>query len=210
MAPRRQRAASDLPAFDPKPSLEFGARLLESLKTEYALIGKVAMWYWLDNPSDHEYTKDVDFAVPLEATPAIIAKLRAANVSLRMLAIGGVNADIDAQGVRADFIDRGSEEWGDLHSLYRDAIAVANASEERIGAVPVAPPEHLVAMKIAAGTMKDDNDAIRLVAKVGDLDIEKVRALIKRHLGPASIGRLEECLRRAGHPQARRAYTASS
>ena len=29
-------------------------------------------------------------------------------------------------------------------------------------------------------------------------------------LGPGLLGRLEECLRRAGHPQARRAYSLGS
>lgn len=65
-------------------------------------------------------------------------------------------------------------------------------------------------MKLAAGTDKDERDAIRLLAKVKDLDVGATRDLIRKFLGPGLLGRLEECLRRAGHPQARRAYTASS
>jgi hypothetical protein len=65
-------------------------------------------------------------------------------------------------------------------------------------------------MKLGAGTDKDERDCIRLLAKVLDLDVELTRNLTRKYVGPAGIGRLEECLRRAGHPKARRAYTAGS
>ena len=129
---------------------------------------------------------------------------------MRPLAIGGVNALSETAGIRADFIDRSSEEWGDLQPLYKDAIAQAVQSEDRFSGIPVASPEHLVTMKIGAATDKDERDAMRLIAKVDDLDVDRTRELVKRFLGPSGIGRLEECLRRAGHPKARRAYTESS
>ncbi len=210
MAPRRRKTTDDLATFDPKPSLRFGSEVLGDLKTGHALIGKVAMWYWLENPADHEYTKDVDFAVLHASVPAIIEKLRTSGMQVRPLAIGGVNALSEALGIRADFIDRSSEEWGDLQPLYKDAIAQAMQSEDRVSGVPVASPEHLVAMKIGAATDKDERDAMRLIAKVDDLDVDRSRELVRRFLGPSGIGRLEECLRRAGHPKARRAYTESS
>jgi len=210
MAPRRRKTTDDLATFDPKPSLRFGSKVLGDLQAEHALIGKVAMWYWLENPADHEYTKDVDFAVTRASMPAIIEKLRASHVQVRPLAIGGVNALSETAGIRADFIDRSSEEWGDLQPLYKDAIAQAVQSEDRFSGIPVASPEHLVAMKIGAATDKDERDATRLIAKVNDLDVDRTRELVKRFLGPSGIGRLEECLRRAGHPKARRAYTESS
>ncbi|HEY9422838.1 MAG TPA: hypothetical protein VIW92_15605 [Thermoanaerobaculia bacterium] len=72
------------------------------------------------------------------------------------------------------------------------------------------PAEHLVTMKLAAGTDKDERDAIRLIAKVKDLDIETTRDLVRRFLGPGLLGRLEECLHRAGHPRGRRAYSLGS
>ncbi|MBI5496939.1 MAG: hypothetical protein HY904_18130 [Deltaproteobacteria bacterium] len=169
------------------------------------------MWHWLDDPGDHEYTKDVDFAVGRDVTPAVVERLRSsADATVRLLPIGGVNARIDSSGIRADFVDRSSEEYGDLNPLYVDAIHAANLSEDRASGVPVASPEHLVAMKIGAGTEKDDRDAIRLIAKIEDLDVDKVRELIKKHLGPGTVGRLDECMRRAGHPKARRAYSAGS
>ena len=75
---------------------------------------------------------------------------------------------------------------------------------------PSVPPEHLFAMKLAAGTDKDERDAIRLIAKVKDLDVEATRDLVRKFLGPGLLGRLEECLRRAGHPRARRAHSLGS
>lgn len=75
---------------------------------------------------------------------------------------------------------------------------------------PVASPEHLVCMKLGAGTDEDERDAVRLIAKVEDVDVSRVRALTRRFLGASAIGWLEECLRRAGHPEARRAYTEGS
>ena len=63
---------------------------------------------------------------------------------------------------------------------------------------------------MAAGTDKTSGDAIRLIAKVKDLNIEATRSLVRECLGPGLLGRLEECLRRAGHTQARRAYSLDS
>ena len=124
--------------------------------------------------------------------------------------IGGVNARISRQGVWTDFIDRSSEEWGNLQPLYLDAIRAAEAQDDQFEGHPVAPPEHLVAMKLAAGTDKDERDAIRLIAKVKDLDVEATRDLVRKFLGPGLLGRLEECLRRAGHLRAKRAYSLGS
>lgn len=211
MAPRRRQPARPLPTFDPQPSLEFGSKLLSELHVDHALIGKVAMWFWLENPADHEHTKDVDFAVPSGAIPAITQKLQSLrDVTTSPLPIGGINASDETHHIRTDFIDRSSDEWGDLHPLYRDAIDEALRSEDRASGAPVASPEHLVAMKLGAGTDKNERDAIRLLAKVEDLDVDHVRGLVRKFLGPAAIGRLEECIRRAGHPKARRAYTEGS
>ncbi len=65
-------------------------------------------------------------------------------------------------------------------------------------------------MKLAAGTDKDERDAVRLLAKVQDLGVEATRDLVRRFLGPGLVGRFEEILRRAGHPQAKRAYSLGS
>ena len=209
MASRRKSPPRRL-AFDPAPSAAFGVEVLNRSNAPRALIGRVAMWYWLDDEGDHELTKDVDFAVPQASLPAILSTLRETEAEVSQLVIGGVNARVSRRGIRTDFIDHSSEEWGNLQPLYLDAIRAAEAQDDAFEGAPVAPPEHLVAMKLAAGTDKDERDAIRLLAKVKDLDIGRTRDLIRTFLGPGLLGRFEECLRRAGHPQARRAYTAGS
>lgn len=209
MASRRKSPPRPL-AFDPVPSTSFGVEILNRSKAPRALIGRVAMWYWLDDEADHEFTKDVDFAVPQASVPSILNALRETGAEVSELTIGGINARITRRGIRADFIDRSSEEWGNLQPLYLDAIRAAETQDDVFEGAPVAPPEHLVAMKLAAGTDKDERDAIRLLAKVKDLDIDATRDLIRKFLGPGLLGRFEECLRRAGHPLARRAYTAGS
>jgi len=165
------------------------------------------MWYWLEDLADHEYTKDVDFAVPQASIPAILKRLQKTNAKVSQLYIGGVNAQLADQGIRTDFIDRSNEELGNLQPLYAAAIVAAESSEDRFEGVPVSPPEYLVAMKLGAGTDKDERDAIRLLAKVLDLDIDLTRSLLRKHVGAGAVGRLEELLRRAGHPKAKRAYT---
>lgn len=210
LATRRKGKSRPLPIFDPLPSARFGLEILDRSQSPRALIGRVAMWYWLDDESDHDYTKDVDFAVPQASVPSILEVLHQTGAEVSQLTIGGVNARIIEQGIRADFIDRSSEEWGNLQPLYLDAIRAAEAQDDRFEGIPVAPPEHLVAMKLAAGTDKDERDAIRLIAKIKDLDVEATRNLVRKFLGPGLLGRLEECLRRAGHPQARRAYGLGS
>lgn len=210
MAARRTAKSPLLPTFDPVPSARFGLEILDQSKSRRALIGRVAMWYWLDDEADHEYANSVALAVPQARIPSILEVLHHSEAEVSQLTIGGVNARISKLGVRTDFIDRSSEEWGNLQPLYLDAIRAAEAQDDRFEGLPVAPPEHLVAMKLAAGTDKDERDAIRLIAKVKDLDIESTRGLVRKFLGPGLLGRLEECLRRAGHPQARRAYSLGS
>jgi hypothetical protein len=210
MASRRKSQPRPLLTFDPVPSAHFGVDVLNRSNSPRALIGKVAMWYWLDDTADHEYTKDVDFAVPRASLPAILETLRGTEAEVSQLHIGGVNAKIEQRGIRTGFIDRSSEEWGNLQPLYLDAIRAAAAQEDVFEGAPVAPPEHIVAMKLAAGTDKDERDAVRLIAKVKDLDIAATRDLVRNFLGPGPLGRFEECLRRAGHPLARRAYSAGS
>lgn len=210
MAARRKQPTRPLPTFDPVPSARFGLEILDRSRSRRALIGWMAMWYWLDDEGDHEHTKEVDFAVPQASVPSILQALQQTDAEVSQLTIGGVNARITKRGIRADFIDRSSEEWGNLQPLYLDAIHAAEAQDDLFEGAPVAPPEHIVAMKLAAGTDKDERDAIRLIAKVKDLDIDATRDLVRRFLGPGLLGRFEECLRRAGHPMARRAYSAGS
>src|SRR3954464_5834718 len=210
LATRRKAKPRPLPTFDPVPSVQFGLEVLDRSKSRRALIGRVAMWYWLDDEADHEHTKNVAFAVPQARIPSLLEALHQTDAEVSQLTIGGVNARISKQGVRTDFIDRANEEWGNLQPLYLGVMPAAEEHDDQLEGIPVAPPELLVAMKLAAGTDKDERDAMRLIAKVRDLDVEATRDLVRKFLGPGLLGRLEECLRRAGHPQARRAYSLGS
>jgi hypothetical protein len=105
-----------------------------------------------------------------------------------------------------DFIDRTDPRWGDLGALYGEAVADALRSGEsvKVGSVdlPLVAPEFLVTMKVGTGEREDEADARRLLEAVADLDVERVRALVRAHLGPAGIGRFEALLREAAHPAA--------
>jgi hypothetical protein len=190
--------------------VSFGLEILDRSHSRRALIGNVAVWYWLDDETEHEFTKSVGFAVPQASVSTILEALRQTAAEVSQFSFGGIQARIDQRGIRTNFIDRSNEEWGNLQPLFLDAIRAAEAQDDDFEGAPVASPEHLVAMKLAAGTDKDERNAIRLIAKVKDLDIVATRDLIRKFLGPGLLGRFEECLRRAGHPLARRAYTAGS
>ena len=56
-------------------SAQFGLEIVDRSKSRRVLIGRVAMWYWLDDEGDHDYTKDVDFAVPQVSIPSIFEVL---------------------------------------------------------------------------------------------------------------------------------------
>lgn len=53
--------------FDPNPSLKFAVKLFRDANISmFALIGKLAMWVYMEDESQHEFTKDVDFALLLK------------------------------------------------------------------------------------------------------------------------------------------------
>ncbi|MCP4108390.1 MAG: hypothetical protein GY749_23070 [Desulfobacteraceae bacterium] len=60
-----------LPAFNPAPSVKLALDILKSAEVKnFALIGRIATWFYLDSDL-HQFTKDVDFAVPLSVVKAI-------------------------------------------------------------------------------------------------------------------------------------------
>ncbi len=92
-----------LPAFDPNPSARFACDLLREVNIPFALIGRVAMWTML--PADeHQFTKDVDFAVPRSAASIIASALARRKIAPRPLSIGGLAVRTD--DLRVDFIDQ--------------------------------------------------------------------------------------------------------
>lgn len=208
---RRQVRGRPPRRFDDRASLAFGAEVLGRLRIRGAVIGRLAVWAWVSDMSEHEMTKDVDFAVTVGDSSIIAQALHEMGRQTAQLEIGGVNVEVGERGVNVDFIHRLSEIWGDLSGLYLEAIAAAE--EEGVFLVdedgtplvpiPVVPPEHLVAMKIATGEDKDRRDAYRLIAfGTDEVDVEAVRELLRRHGGASDLARFEQVLRDAGHPGA--------
>jgi len=197
------------PSFDPKPSLRFAARALKETGARGALAGRVAVWFWLDDESEHEFTKDVDLAVIRDDMPKVRAWLAASAGRTTELSIGGVNSRHPETGVNVDFIDR--TQRGDFSALFAAAVRAARRKGAKAvpvpgrGRVPVVPAEHLVAMKILTGEYRDRRDVERLILRIPDLDLVKTRRLVKQHLGPVGRNLLEVILREVGHPQAERA-----
>jgi len=202
---RTGRGSQDaLPAFDPNPSAAFGCELLEAEGVSFALIGRIAMWTMLPE-EQQEFTKDVDFAVPLAAGARIRAALARRKIVPRELPIGGLAVRED--NIRVDFIDRRD---GGLNALFEDAIEDArragNCATVGIHTVPVVTPEYLVALKVVAAERKDQKDAIRLLRALPGLDLRRSREIVLRHGGPGSANLLDTLAREAGRPDARPEY----
>jgi len=202
----RKTGARVLPAFDPAPSGAFAASVLKDAKAPGALIGRLAVWAWLPDSSQHEFTKDLDVAIPPGHAAAIRDEIERRGVATRPLPIGGVNASDESAGIKVDFIERTSPDYGDLSGLFRAAVRAAQSTVQ-VGAVTLrlVPAEYLVVMKIATGEDKDERDAERLLLHAEPPpDVEAVRKLVKRHLGVGSVSRLEALLNRIGHSASRK------
>ena len=200
----RHRSSSALPTFDPNPSAKFGSDLLASEGVPFALIGRIAIWALLPE-EQHEFTKDVDFAVPLHFREPIRAALVRRNITPRDLPIGGLA--VREGEIKVDFIDRRE---GGLTGLYEEAIAAASRSSWRTtvsgNEIPVAPPEYLLALKVVAAERKDQDDAIRLLRALPELDLRQAREIVFRHGGPGSANLLDTLAREAGRTDARPEY----
>jgi hypothetical protein len=193
------------PTFDPNPSGKFAFDVLKAVHVNGILIGRLAVWHWIPDPSEHAYTKDLDIAVAREALPRLRTWLNDHAHKTHELPIGGVNVAAENGAINVDFIDRAGE-LGDLAPLFEDAIRAAQESGRtvEIGGeiLPVVTAEHLVAMKIATFERKDEEDAERLLENA-PVDVDKLRNLVSKFLGPIGPARLENVLRTVGHPAAR-------
>jgi len=56
---------------------------------------------------------------------------------------------------------------------------------------------------------KDEEDAKRLLNHIERIDIDELRSMVKRFLGPLINAKLENMLREIGHPKARKKYDLS-
>ena len=199
-----------LPTFDPGPSGDFACRVMHETCTKMAVIGRLAIWAWVDDESEHEFTKDLDMAVSGQDRQIVTRWLEKQGLRTRTLSIGGVNVYYPESRINVDFIDRTNEAYGNLGGLFSDAIKEASARGYTVpigsAVLPLAPVEHVVVMKLVTGEDKDERDAERLLLHVEGLDVDEVRLLINRFAG-GLMGRLDAVLRRIGHPDARKAKT---
>ncbi|MBI5528941.1 MAG: hypothetical protein HY897_21640 [Deltaproteobacteria bacterium] len=207
-APKKKKTAKtlrgSLPKFDPNPSARFASAFLLGEGVPHALIGRIAMWTLL--PQDqHEFTKDVDFAVPLRFCEPIRAALARRNIVPRDLPIGGLA--VREGEIKVDFIDRRE---GGLNRLFEEAIEAAGRAGPRTrvagSKIPVVPPEYLLALKVVAAERKDQDDALRLLRALPGLDLRQARDIVFRHGGPGSANLLDALARQAGRPDARPEY----
>jgi hypothetical protein len=127
-----------------------------------ALLGGYALQFY----GSDRLTADIDVAADarLTALPPGTA-----------LSFGGEET-FAPNGVPVDLVVRND----DYTSLYEDALQ--HASHLEGSPAPVVTPEHLAAMKLAAGRDKDGLDLSFLLSS-GAVDPAKARAVIKQHLG---------------------------
>lgn len=200
---RRKTNRLELPTFDPKESAVFVTKVLNDLKIKCVLIGRLAVWYWLPDPSGHAYTKDLDTAIKKVDRQKIIQHLGNLKYDVRELMIGGINVYSETDNINVDFIDRYSVNEGDLSELFEDAI---DSAIERINIAGtelyVISPEHLIAMKISTFERKDEDDAKNLLEH-DFVNIQKLRGIVDRNIAPIRV-KLEQILREVGHPMAHR------
>ncbi len=204
---KRNNRKVKLPKFDPEPSVRFACKVLEETKARGILIGRLAVWAWVEDPSKQAYTKDLDIAISQGDQPVIVSYLSDKGFSIRELSIGGFNITEERENVKVDFIHRNSREWGDLSRLFEDAIDKSLESRNTVtmGGISLylVPVEHLIGMKIATAERKDEDDARWLIETVDSVDVGKLRSLMSTYLGPLGKAKLENLLREAGHPEAR-------
>jgi len=128
------------------------------------------------------------------------------NYKITELFIGGINVK-DDKDINVDFIDRSSIEWADYSALFKEAIHEAVNSKRKISVgekdICLVSGEYLIAMKMATGEVKDENDAKILLTEVDDIDIRRLRVILSTHLGAVGRTRFEIILRDIGHKESR-------
>ncbi len=180
--------------FDPNPSIRFALEFfLKAGISRFALIGKLAMWIYLEDESQHEYTRDVDFAVFFREIIKIEDEASKQGLNYEQLHIGGIS--IREKGLNIDFIDR---RLHGVDQLFTEAIENASGEVYVDGnPIPVVSLEHLIAMKIVSGEPKDDKDLKTLLA-LKEVNYEKARSIVEKYLGSIIAERLDVFAREVG------------
>lgn len=105
-----------------------------------------------------------------------------------LLSFGGYVSE--AQGVPVEVIIRDD----DYAELYAEALEHATLVDE----MPMAAPEYMAAMKMAAGRRKDQEDLEHLLTVDDELvDLDATRDIIRRHLGVYAVGEFDTFLAEA-------------
>lgn len=135
-------------------------------EVDIALAGGVAMQFC----GSDRLTTDIDFlsSKPLEGI-----------TETGQLAFGGVKG-YTSNDVPVDLIIRDDQ----YEELYREALYASKENKE-LG-VNVVTPEHLAAMKLAAGRDKDETDLHCLIS-TGAINILKTKEIILEHLGRYAV-----------------------
>jgi len=141
------------------------AVLSKKAGVDVALVGGVALQLY----GSDRFTKDVDFVGDGE-----FAGLN----DVGRISLGGWKG-LTSKGVRVDVLVK-----GDFEGLYENVLAGARY-EPDLG-VKVARAEHIMAMKLVAGSGKDEED-IRIMLRLGRLDIGEAKHFIRRQLGQFAV-----------------------
>jgi hypothetical protein len=144
-----------------------------------ALVGGVAMQVY----GSDRLTKDVDFA--LDQEPSDKRNLR----KIKPLGFGGESYRAP-NGAKVDLIVRNDE----YSNLYEDALANLQQTPEGISIVT---PEHLAAMKLAAGREKDILDLKWLIRQPDLLDTKEARSIVYRFMGRFAQDRFDDIVDQA-------------
>lgn len=128
-------------------------------------------------------TRDVDFV--LDREPADKKNLRKA----RPLGFGG-HSYVAPNGAKVGLIVRND----DYAKLYQDALADLVMTSE---GTPIVTPEHLAAMKLAAGREKDILALKWMIRRKGLLKLTKARSVIYRFMGRFAQDRFNDTVDQA-------------
>lgn len=187
--------------FDPVPGARLAGKALRGAGVVGALIGRVAVWQYLTDPSQRGATDEVSLAVTQPDSASLRTWLQKKGFPFESLARGGLGVRTDG-GVVVNFLHHAGGRH-DFSRLYADAVAQAQVQERlaQLGeeTLFLAPPEHLVAMELAEGGKEHERDARRLLAVTG-VDLGKVRQLLETNLGRLGVSKLDLFLLEHGGP----------
>jgi alpha-beta hydrolase superfamily lysophospholipase len=135
------------------------AGIAENEQVPAVLVGGTALQFY----GSPRFTKDVDFA----ALAPLSLKDRG------KLSFGGEQL-VASNGVHVDWIRRDDD--------YRDLYEAAVEDPQPDAPIPIARPEYLLAMKMAADRARDNTDVEWLISS-GVANLKKTRSIVKRYLG---------------------------